>query len=453
MSDSEFPERSGVVAPRGRLSPRGGLTHADSRWRRALHAEWSDPVARGGLFLLVNTAFTALLGLIYWLIAARLYPQAAVGQAGALVSASTLLSGVGQLNLSGMLMRFLPQAGARSRRLVLTSYGIACGSSLLITLFAGIGVAMFTSRNSPLRLSPLEAALFSASVAATVVFTLQDSVLIAVRKTGWIPIENGGFGVAKILLLVAFVAISGWQAIFASWMLPLALTIPLITWLLFGRLLPRRHADSARRPIAAETKRQIAHFVLGDASAGIFTQAWTYLLPVIVTATLGARQDALFYTAFLFSSTLDQVAVNFSSPLVVAGARNANALPALVRASIRRTFIILVPLVLVFVAFAPLALHAYGSRYTAGAPALRLLALACLPKALLCLYYGVCRIRRQVIRSAAMQGVASVAILAGTVHFSGHGLATVAGVVLAVQVAVAIIAMRPMARLLTSPAD
>jgi O-antigen/teichoic acid export membrane protein len=429
-----------------RLSLRRRLLESDSRWVAALLAEWSDPVARGGVLLLVNTAITGALGLVYWLTAARLFPQAAVGRAAALVSACTLLAGLGQLNLSGMLMRFLPQARARSRQLVLVTYAIACAASLLLAVLAGLGVSLLTGSHSPLRLSALGGAIFAASVAATVVFTLQDSVLIAVRRTGWIPIENGGFGVVKIVMLVALAGFSGWGAIFASWMLPLVATLPLITWLLFGWLLPRRTLEQHCSPIRRETKRQIRRFVLGDASAGVFTQTWTYALPVIVTGALGAAQNALFYAALLFSSTLDQIAVNYSSPLVVEGARDESALPALVKAATRRIYIILVPPVLLFAFAGGLVLHAYGPQYAAGATALALLSLACLPKALLFVYYGVCRVERKTHRSAIMQGASCAAILAGALAIGHHGLAAICAVVLAVQLIGATVAFPRLAR-------
>ena len=422
------------------------LLESDSRWVGVLLAEWSNPIARSGVLLLLNTAITGVLGLVYWLTAARLFPQAAVGRAAALVSAATLLGGIGQLNLSGMLMRFLPQAGARSRQLVLVTYAIACTASLLLAVLAGLGVDFLTGPNSPLRLSALDGAIFAASVAATVVFVLQDSVLIAVRRTGWISIENGGFGVVKIVMLVALAGFSGWGAIFASWMLPLAATLPLITWLLFGWLLPRRTHEQPLAPIRSGTKRQIRSFVYGDASAGIFTQTWTYMLPVIVTGALGAKQNAIFYAAFLFSSTLDQIAVNYSSPLVVEGARDESALPALVKAAIRRIYIVLVPPVLLFTFAGGLVLHAYGPAYAAGATALCLLSLSCLPKALLTVYYGVCRVQRKTHRSAVIQGASCAAILAGALLLSQHGLAAICAVVLSVQVICALVAAPRLAR-------
>ncbi len=99
------------------------------RWAKeigsAARREWSDPLSRGGLSLLINTGLTGVLGFSYWIIAARLFSTYAVGVAGALVAATTLFSGLGQLNLSGMLMRFLPKAAEKSSH-ILDSYQLCC---------------------------------------------------------------------------------------------------------------------------------------------------------------------------------------------------------------------------------------------------------------------------------------------------------------------------------------
>src|SRR5215471_18466559 len=103
-----------VVMGEGEGVRRDLSTRSLGRWAQgvvsAARRQWSDPLSRGGLALLVNTALTGVLGFGYWIIAARLFSTYAVGVAGALVAATTLFSGIGQLNLSGMLMRFLPKA-------------------------------------------------------------------------------------------------------------------------------------------------------------------------------------------------------------------------------------------------------------------------------------------------------------------------------------------------------
>ena len=153
-----------------------------ARLLAAARRQWFNPLSRGGLALLVNTGLTGVLGFAYWIVAARLFSTYAVGVAGALVAATTLFSGIGQLNLSGMLMRFLPRARGRSRKLVLITYAYAAIASGLLAGISLIGVKFFASPGSPLRLDTIESVALVLAVIATAIFTIQDSVLIALRR-------------------------------------------------------------------------------------------------------------------------------------------------------------------------------------------------------------------------------------------------------------------------------
>ena len=145
------------------------------------------------------------------------------------MAATTLFSGIGQLNLSGMLIRFLPRAEGKSRRLVLTTYTFAAATSALLAIMALTFIGFFASPTSPLRLSLAHSAFLVLAVAATAIFTIEDSVLVGLRRAGWVPAENGAFGVAKIAILFALAPIGTAFALYSSWMIPLTLTIPLIS--------------------------------------------------------------------------------------------------------------------------------------------------------------------------------------------------------------------------------
>lgn len=58
----------------------------------AVGRQWSDPLSRGGLALLVNAGLTGVLGFVCWIIAARFFSTYAVGVTVALVTATTLFS-------------------------------------------------------------------------------------------------------------------------------------------------------------------------------------------------------------------------------------------------------------------------------------------------------------------------------------------------------------------------
>lgn len=373
-----------------------------------------------------------MLGFAYWIIAARLFSTYAVGVAGAMVSAATLFSGLGQLNLSGMLMRFLPGAGAKSRRLVWVTYGFAAGASALLAAACLLGIRHWASPHSPLRLDTMQSALFIGSVAATAIFVIQDSVLIGVRQALWIPAENGSFGVAKIVLLFVFAPLGTAFAVFGAWMIPLTLTIPVISAVLFLRFLP--HPDQPGRPLpfGRRARSKMIRFAAGDAFGGLFTQAWTYLPPVIITALLGAPVNALYYISFLFSSTIDQIAANYASPLTVEGAHAPAEIPALIRATLRRIYTVVLPVVTVLVIGCPELIRAFGGKYAGAATPMRLLLLACLPKVMSTVYYAYCRIDRSTHRSAIMQGYVAVTTLTAVVllsrpfHLTGVCLAVLA---------------------------
>lgn len=397
--------------PSGPVQYPGGVRSTISRL-------WSDPLSRGGLALLVNTGLTGILGFGYWLIAARLFSTYAVGIAGALVAATTLFSGLGQLNLSGMLMRFLPTAQGKSRRLVLLTYIYAAGVSAFLAAVSLIGVQIFASRHSPLRLDAVQSTALILAVAATAIFTIQDSVLIGLRRAVWVPAENGAFGVAKIGMLFILTPLRSTFALFSAWMIPLTLTIPVISTVLFRRFLPPASRRRSVKPwgrsaalLGREMRTSIIRFTVGDAAGGLFTQAWLYLLPVIITASLGATVNALYFTSFLFSSTIDQIAINYASPLTVEGAHAPGEINTLIRSTLRQIFAIIFPIVTVLVLLCPWLLRAFGDKYTGGVPVLRLLLIACLPKAVSTVYYAYCRVERTTYKSALMQAYVCIATL------------------------------------------
>lgn len=381
------------------------------RIRSVVSRQLSNPLSRGGLALFVNTAVTAVLGFAYWIIAARLFSTYAVGIAGALVSATTLFSGLGQLNLSGMLMRFLPRAGAKSRRLVLLTYVYAATVSALLAVVCLIGIRYLASPASPLRLDTIQSAAFVLAVAATTIFTIQDSVLVAVRQTVWIPAENGSFGIAKIALLFVLAPAGTAFAVFGAWMIPLTLTIPVISAVLFFRFLPRSSRARGATLLGRRARSKMVRFAIGDATGGLFTQAWTYLPPVIITATLGASVNALYYISFLFSSTIDQIAANYASPLTVEAAHAPAETERLIRSTLRHIYAIILPGVAALVLLCPLLISAFGAKYASSVPAMRLLLIACLPKAMCTVYYAYCRVQRTTHKSAMMQAYVCVTTL------------------------------------------
>lgn len=396
----------------------------------------SDPLFRNGYALMVNTCVTGSLGLLYWLVAARHYAAADVGRASAAYSAMNLLSGFTAFTLLGMLTRFIPQSGRRTAGLVLRAYVFSSLASLLVAAAFLLIVGHLGSSYAELGSVPAEL-IFTASIVCWGIFTLQDGVLVGLRSAIWVPLENGTFGIVKIVLLLALATSLPHAGIYISWILPVAISLPLVNAFVFARLMqPHARLTAARIPPSAG---QIGRFLAGDYTGALCVLAVTFMVPVAVAARVGASANAYFYAAWMVGGTLDLLSVNMATSLTVEGAFDEETVAANCLAALRRTMLILVPAAVIVIGTAPVALGLFGPLYAAhGTHILRLLALATLPRALTEMYIGALRAQSRTSLIAFIQGVRAILILGLAFALTGvMGTTGAAIAVLASQVIVA----------------
>ena len=269
---------------------------------------------------------------------------------------------------------------------------------------------------------------FIACVIAWGIFTLQDGVLTGLRSAVWVPVENGTFGIVKIVLLLAFAASMPAFGIPISWMLPVIVSLPLVNLLIFGKLIPdHARLTGDRRP---PTMRQVGRFLAGDYTGALCVLAVTNLVPIVVAIRVGPNMNAYFYMAWTIGSVLFLVAMNMATSLTVEGAFDGQTLLANCLAALRRTIRLLVPLAIATALLAPVALGLFGRPYaTYGTPILELLAVATLPKMLTELYLGALRAQSRTKQVAVIQIARCVLVLAlalaltGTMGMVGAGVA------------------------------
>src|SRR5689334_5344473 len=151
---------------------------------------------------MLNTGISAVLGLGYWLIAARYYTDAAVGQGSAAIAAMKLLAGVTAVTLTGALARFIPVAGRATGRIIFRTYA---GSSAVVALAAGIFLLTLNLWGPSYRFlhGPLHGVGFVVAVVAWSLLTLQDGVLTGLRSALWVPVGNTVFSAVKLVLLIS----------------------------------------------------------------------------------------------------------------------------------------------------------------------------------------------------------------------------------------------------------
>jgi O-antigen/teichoic acid export membrane protein len=395
------------------------------------------PLYRSSFALMLTTGLNGILGFAYWVLAARLYPAKAVGLGAGAISAMTLVSSLGWVGLQYVLLRYVPVAGRAQRRLVQLSYAAAIAISLVATGIFLVGFANLAGLGI-LTQSPLTILLFAASIVLWVVFSLQDPVLIGLRRAGWVPIENATFGAIKAVLLVALAASASAWAILGAWVLGLVGLVLVINVALFGRLLRREQTAASRLP----GQRQLVRFATGHHLVAVTAAIPDSLVSLLVLSFMPGAANAYYYSAWAVSFSLRLLAVNMSNALIVEGALAEDKVRSLVRQVSRLAFVVVIPLVVVVVACADPIMAAFGPQYTQAANLLRLFAVGLIPFTFLNFVIAVERIQERAGRALLIAGASTLSTigfdlwLIPKVGLSGAGWGWLIGQMLGAAIAV-----------------
>jgi O-antigen/teichoic acid export membrane protein len=413
--------------------PNGTVNSAINHWR--------SPIYSRAYALILSSASTGVLGLLYWTLAARLYSAYDVGVNAAVISSMMFLSMVSQVGLAGALPRFVPTSGRATTRLILGAYGVSLLISAVVASVFIVGAGIWAPAVRSLIDTPASMAWFLAATMAWSLFALQDAVLTGLRRTVWVPIENTIFAVVKIVGVIGLAGSLTGAGIFVSWTVPAALSIVPINLMIFRWFLPS-HSDSHGGADPEGNARQIARYLASDYGGSLLVSASTGLLPLIVLATVGPNASAYYYVAWTVAYSMQMLSANMAISLAVEGAgQHAKVGPGM-RRMLRLLVGLQLPLVLAIALFAPFILQIFGHAYSdEGAMLLRLLALGVLPHGVNAVCLGVARARRQLRVLFGIQAAqATLFLVLAVVFLRALGISGVGLAFLAAQSTVALVA-------------
>ncbi|WP_406836264.1 lipopolysaccharide biosynthesis protein [Streptomyces sp. AHU1] len=366
-----------------------------------------EPVLRTGHVLAVSSLVNAGLGFFFWTFATHWYDERTVGLSYSALMASLLLTGVGQLNLNDFLVRFVPTAGRRSRRLVLACYAASTAFSVVVAL-AFLALVPVVSPGLDFLLTPVTATCFVVATAGYAVFILQDGALTAVRMPGWVVGENLIFAVVKILLLALGAALGLFSGILLSWAGALVVSLIVANSVLMGRGIPRHERETR----AAPPPPRMLGYAAADYLGSLFRVAAYTVVPLIVLNTIGAEQSAYFSVAWGVAYVPYLIARNMGTSLLAESVRGPGRLVQHSLRVLRHSGLLLGGVTVVIVVAAPQILSLFGASYAAeGSTLLRLLALSALPNLLLSVAIDVARARRRLRWAVGLQAAMCVLVL------------------------------------------
>ncbi|MET0189311.1 MAG: hypothetical protein ABW212_09950, partial [Pseudonocardia sediminis] len=398
------------------MSPAGpGLSATVAGKVRALRTEMTVPLYRNAYALMLNTVVNSGFGLLYWIFAARTFDADEVGRGSALVSLMMLVSILTQLNFGQALIRFLPRGGMSSAALVRTAYGLSAGLAVLGAALVMAYCHFLRTPDDPLYVSGGFAVWFVVSTVAWSIFNLQDAVLTGLRSAMWIVLENGVYGVIKLVLLIVVAQTSLADGVFTSWTLPvIALLVP-FSILIFRRLLPwhaRESAADARVP----DRRTLTQYMAGDYAGQVFNQATSSFLPVLIVHLLGPAQAAFLLPAQTVFIAMNLLQTSITSSLVVEGSRDEGQAHRFAASILKRIAVTVLPGSVLVALASPLLLQLYGTEYRENATWLMvLLMISMFPRVIVTLYMTMSRLQNRTLPLAVLQFVHAVLMLGGTI--------------------------------------
>jgi O-antigen/teichoic acid export membrane protein len=405
-----------------------------------LRAHAAQPMIRGALGLMTSNGLSTLLGMVFWVAAARLYSSSTVGRDAALVVGMVTVSSVAQLNLYSGLLRFLPVLRHTAARTLLGAYALTTSLSVVLATAFAFLVPDLAPQLDVLRRDPLTMAAFVAGAAGWTVFTLQDAALTVLRRPGWLVAENVSFGLARLVVLAGAAAAHFADGPLVAWLIPMAVVVVPVNAAIFRRALPAHVALPA--PADNGPRRRVLRFLGLDYAGSLLSQATLTALPIAIVAFAGTARYAHFAIAFTIVTAFDLIIFDAAAALTVEAAFSVSRLRALAITTIR-TFT--GPLLLgtaVLVGGAALILAPYGNAYVRdGVDSLRLLAAACVFRAALAVGTALMRVKRQggrvLLTQAAVNGLTVALALMWGRHLGPSGVALawlVAHVVVALPV-------------------
>ena len=352
-------------------------------WKHEILGIWRvGKLVRNASALIVSGGGSALLGVVFWSVAAHLAPVAAIGRTSAEIAAMVLLASLAQLSFGSVFERYLPISGKQTRKFIIKAYAMCISAALLFSiayLILGLG-------HSFLPASILWRSVFVLSTILWTIFALQDSVLVGLRATNWVPVENISYSLLKLGFLPLFLMWSRSQGVLLAWVLPLIAVTAGVNWYLFGQRIHLHERSSTSSEELPSTRKllslsgaQYATLLVGVISSSIAT--------LIVIGRLGPVANAHYFLPAQIAGGVGLISWSVVRSFLVEASAEPKELRRHARTSIKVVSLIFIPAVTIGIVFAPLVLRIFGGDYAAnGSTLLRLLLIAQVPNSVTALY-------------------------------------------------------------------
>ncbi len=379
--------------------------------RKRRREAWRTALYVNSIYLIMNSAASAVLGFVFWVVVARLYAPGEVGLGAALISAASGLAFASSLGLGAGLIRFLPSAGTNRSALMNSCFTLSGLTAIVAAAIFLAGLPLWSPALGLVRDNPISVAAFIAIVVAGTIYSLLSETFVALRRAQFVLIKNLLQGLLKVALVLAMASLFQVFGIFISWGLAVAVALGLGILLFLPWLQPGyRPLPSLQRRVSNE----MVHFSFANyASTGLWN-APAWLLPIMVVNLLGGEANAYFYMSWAMAGLLFAIPLATSLSLFAEGSHQEEFLGRDVRRSLKLIIVLLLPTIAAMTVMGDKLLLVFGRNYSLeGAKLLWVLAPSALPLSLNVVYLGIARVRKRlkdIILIAAAVGLGTLVL-------------------------------------------
>jgi O-antigen/teichoic acid export membrane protein len=366
--------------------------------------------------LIVSGGGTSAVGVVFWAVAAHKASTTVVGRTSAEVAAIILISAFSQSSFGSTFVRFLPVAGDKTRMFVTRAYLLSIFIAFVLsTAYVSLGLG-----HRFLPSSFTWHALFVVFVVCWTIFALQDSVLIGLRSTRWVPVENIAYGLAKLALLTFFVAISPTQGLLLAWMTPVLIVIVVVNWYLFRRRIPE-HIKLSSSKGELPALRQFISMTGAQYITLLVSAVSVSIVSLIVIDRLGPVASAHYYLPALIAGGATIALWSIDQSFLVEAAAKPDLLYVHARVAMKAGLAVVISCMFFGIIFAPYILKIFGPSYAAsGTTLLRMLLLGLPGSAVTAFYTSFAWIDRRVWKLAVRDLISAGVYFALIFIFIGH---------------------------------
>jgi O-antigen/teichoic acid export membrane protein len=382
---------------------------------RPARAQGHRHLLTGSAVLVVGAAIQALSGAVFWLIAARLDPEATVGAGGKLFTSVLFVTYLAGLGLPVSLARYAADRDHDSHTTFTWAAMATVVTSLVfgtlyVVLLHGSATGLLTDVNAVF--GPL---LFALIVAGAALSLIVDVRCMTTRRWNLVLVRITLVGAARFPLLFLFQHVSPDHR---SFWLFVAATGPMAVSGLLGAWWVPRVADGhhAFGPMPARIRATMRYSAVNYLSTLAY-QAPYFLLPVIVLANVSNDTYASFNVAWGIVAVAFYVPTAIGQALLAEGGRDG----AHVHHQLRLAMWLALGLMIVgsLAAFvgSDLITSVYGEGYREAARILPAMVAAGIPWAVTSLYLSEVRILHRHVATVAITGALTIGIVAPALIF------------------------------------